>query len=136
MKIVLLGVLALATRLALAAFVISVAGARMPRQHRSRIAVTLPARRAAVWAAITDYAAMPGWWPAVKAVRTETLADGTVLTWNADDHGREVGCAPWVFPGSVKPALRRTVAFRHTIRAVGPEPAFARAALTNAAGLG
>jgi len=90
MKIVLLGVLALAALLALAAFVIYVAGARMPRQHRSRIAVTLPARRAAVWAAITDYAAMPGWWPAVKAVRTETLADGTVLTWNADDHGREV----------------------------------------------
>lgn len=90
MKIILLGVFALVTLLVLAALVIYVAGARMPREHRSVVAATLPANRTAVWAAITDYAAMPGWWPAVKAVRTETLGDGTGLTWNADAHGQEV----------------------------------------------
>ena len=62
----------------------------MPREHRSLVVVTLRASRAAVWAAITDYAAMSGWWPAVKAVRTEKPADGTVLTWNKDRHREEV----------------------------------------------
>ena len=43
-----------------------------------------------VWAALTDYAAMPQWWPAVKAVRSETRPDGDVLTWNMDSHGKEI----------------------------------------------
>jgi uncharacterized protein YndB with AHSA1/START domain len=90
MKIALCLLLGLVLLLALALVVLYAAGAQMPREHRSRVAVTLPSSRAAVWAAITDYAAMPAWWPAVKAVRTETLADGTVLTWNLDRHGQEV----------------------------------------------
>jgi uncharacterized protein YndB with AHSA1/START domain len=90
MKIVLFRGLGLVALLVLATLVVYVAGSRMPREHRSLVAVTLRANRAAVWAAITDYAAMPAWWLAVKAVRTEKLADGTVLTWNTDRHGEEV----------------------------------------------
>ena len=90
MKIALCLLLGLVLLFALAFLVLYAAGAQMPREHRSRVAVTLTANREAVWAAITDYAAMPAWWPAVKAVRTETLADGTVLTWNLDGHGQEI----------------------------------------------
>ena len=82
--------LGLVLLLALALLGLYAAGAQMPREHHSQVAVTLPASRPSVWAAITDYAAMPAWWPAVKAVRTETLADGTLLTWNTDRHGKEI----------------------------------------------
>ncbi len=75
---------------ACAALILYVAGSQMPREHRSQVTGTLRADRAAVWNAITDYAAMPGWWPAVKAVRSEKLPDGTELTWNRDSHGQEV----------------------------------------------
>jgi hypothetical protein len=33
---------------------------------------------------------MPGWWAAVKSVRSELLLDGTLITWNKDAHGNEV----------------------------------------------
>lgn len=90
MKIVLLVLLGVIVLVAVAAGVLFVCGARMPREHRSVVTVTLAASRAAVWAAITDYAAMPAWWPAVKAVRTEKRPDGTVLTINQDSRGQEI----------------------------------------------
>ena len=80
MKIALLVFLGLIALLALTALVFFIAGSSMPREHRSVVTTTIKASRAAVWAAITDYAAMPAWWPAVKAVRTEKLPDGTELT--------------------------------------------------------
>jgi uncharacterized protein YndB with AHSA1/START domain len=90
MRIAFCLLLGLVLLLALALLALYAAGAQMPREHRSQVAVMLPASRAAVWAAITDYAAMPAWWPAVKALRTEKRADGTLLTWNMDRHGQEV----------------------------------------------
>lgn len=90
MKILLYGFAGLVALLALALLVFFIAGVCLPREHRSVVTVQLAAGRTAVWAALTDYAAMPAWWPAVKAVRTEQLADGTVLTWNRDGHGREL----------------------------------------------
>jgi uncharacterized protein YndB with AHSA1/START domain len=90
MKTALFIAMGLVAAVAIAALVIYFAGARMPREHTSRITGAFRADRAAVWAAITDYAAMPGWWPAVKAVRSERLPDGTELTWNKDAHGQEV----------------------------------------------
>jgi uncharacterized protein YndB with AHSA1/START domain len=90
MKIALLIVLSLVGLVALAALVFYFAGSRMPREHRSVVSATFKANRGAVWAAITDYAAMPSWWPAVKSVRMEKLPDGTELTWNKDGHGKEI----------------------------------------------
>lgn len=90
MKIVVWVALSLATVVAVAVLVVYVAGSLMPREHRSRVTATIRAGRAAVWAAISDYGAMPGWWPAVKAVRIERLPDGTELTWNRDAHGQEI----------------------------------------------
>jgi uncharacterized protein YndB with AHSA1/START domain len=75
---------------ALAALVIYVAGLTMPREHRSRITTTLKASRDAVWTAITDYAAMPTWWPAVASVRMERLPDGAEVTINTDRRGQEI----------------------------------------------
>lgn len=82
MKIVLFALLGLVALLGVSGLVCYVAGSRMPREHRSVVTLTLPASRAAVWAALTNYAALPAWWPAVRAVRTERLPDGTELTWN------------------------------------------------------
>jgi hypothetical protein len=65
MKIAVCLLLGLVLLLALALLVLYAAGAQMPREHRSQVAVMLLASRAAVWAAITDYAAMPAWWLAV-----------------------------------------------------------------------
>jgi uncharacterized protein YndB with AHSA1/START domain len=90
MKIALYVVLGLIVLAALAALVLQLAGSRMPREHRSQVTVTLPAGRAAVWSAVTDYAGMPAWWPAVKAIRMEKLPDGTELTWNTDEHGQQI----------------------------------------------
>jgi uncharacterized protein YndB with AHSA1/START domain len=90
MKIALFVLLGLVALVTLVAFVFYVAGSRMPREHHSVVSVTLRASRSAVWAAITDYAAMPAWWPAVKVVRTERLPDGAELTWNRDSHGQEL----------------------------------------------
>ncbi len=90
MKIALFILLGLVALLALAGLVFYVAGSRLPREHRAQVTVTLPASRAAVWSAITDYAAMPSWWPAIQSVRTEKLADGTELTWTTDSHGNKL----------------------------------------------
>jgi uncharacterized protein YndB with AHSA1/START domain len=90
MKTLLLIAGGLVAALLLAALVLYIAGSRMPREHRSVVTASLHASRTAVWTAITDYAAFPSWWPAVKAIRTEKLADGTELTWNKDAHGQEI----------------------------------------------
>lgn len=90
MKILLYGLGGIVALLALALLFFYVAGARMPRAHRSVITTKLAAPRAVVWRAITDYAAMPQWWPAVKSVRLEKLPDGTELAWNLDAHGHEI----------------------------------------------
>ena len=90
MKTALLIVGSLVALLVIVALVFQIAGSRMPRDHRSVVIATFKASRAAVWAAITDYAAMPQWWPPVKAIRIEKLPDGTELTWNKDKHGQEI----------------------------------------------
>lgn len=90
MKTALFILLGLGVVVAVAALVFYIAGARMPREHRSVVTVRLPASRPAVWAAITDYAAMPGWWPGVQSIRREKLPDGTELTWHKNSHGREM----------------------------------------------
>ncbi|MEO5958008.1 MAG: hypothetical protein ABIR80_02740, partial [Opitutaceae bacterium] len=90
MKVVLFIVLGLVALVAIALLVFYAAGSRMPREHRSVATATFTAQRAAVWSAITDYAATPAWWPAVKSIRFEKLADGTELTWNMTGHGREI----------------------------------------------
>ena len=90
MKTVLRIILGLTAVLALAVLVLYVAGSRLPREHHSQVTLILRANRATVWTALTDYAAMPRWWPAVKAVRMEKLPDGTELTFNLDRHGEEI----------------------------------------------
>jgi uncharacterized protein YndB with AHSA1/START domain len=90
MKVALFVLLGLVALLVVVALVFFIAGATMPREHRSVVTATFKAVRATVWAAITDYAAMPAWWPAVKSVRIENLPDGTELTWNKDSHGQEI----------------------------------------------
>lgn len=90
MKIAFLIAGGLVVVLLVAGLVFYLAGSRLPREHRSVLQRTLAARRADVWAAITDYAAMPAWWPAVKEVRLERRPDGTELTWNKDKHGQEI----------------------------------------------
>ena len=90
MKIVLFILLGVVALIVLAALVLYAAGSRMPRAHRTVVTATLRTDRAAAWAAITNYAAMPEWWPAVKSVRLEKLGDGTELAWNQDAHGQEI----------------------------------------------
>jgi uncharacterized protein YndB with AHSA1/START domain len=90
MKLALMIVLGLVAMVVLAVLGLYVAGSQMPREHHSQITVTLRASRAEVWDLLTDYRAMPHWWPAVKAVRMEKLADGTELTWNQDRHGQKI----------------------------------------------
>ena len=90
MKIILFIVLGLFVLLLVAAVALYLAGSSMSREHRSVVTATFKAARAAVWSAITDYAAMPLWWPAVKSIRVERLPDGTELTWNKEPHGREI----------------------------------------------
>jgi hypothetical protein len=90
MKTVLWVIVGLIAVVALCALVLYVGGSRLPREHRSQLTVTLRASRAAVWTALTDYAAMPQWWPAVKAVRLGKIPDGTELTFNLDKHGQEI----------------------------------------------
>ena len=90
MKIVLYVILGLVGAVALLLLVCYVAGSRMPREHRTQLTTVLRSNRATVWAALTDYPSMPRWWPAVKSIRMEKLADGTELTWNTDKHGQEI----------------------------------------------
>ena len=90
MKLALFLLLGLVLLIALAALVFYVAGSRLPREHRSVVTATFKAARPAVWAALTDYPAMPAWWPSLKSIRTEKLPDGTELTWNTDRHNHEI----------------------------------------------
>lgn len=90
MKTALFVLLGLVALLVVVGLVFYIAGANMPREHRSVVTASFKASRAVVWAAITDYAALPSWWPAVKSIRTKKLADGTELTWNKDSHGQEI----------------------------------------------
>lgn len=90
MKIALIIVGSLIALLLIAGLVFYVAGSRLPREHRSVVTATFKASRSVVWGAITDYAAMPKWWPAVQAIRFEKLPDGTELTWNKDKRGQEI----------------------------------------------
>lgn len=66
-------------------------GRAQPERHTATIKFSLPKPRTVVWAALTDYAAMPSWWPAVRAVRLETRANGEAIAWNTDTHGQEIG---------------------------------------------
>lgn len=88
--IVLAGVLSILGLLAVFVLVLFVGGSQLPRDHVASIEFLVRTGRAETWRALTDYTAMPTWWPAVKAIRTETLPDGTVLTWNLDKRGREM----------------------------------------------
>ena len=90
MKITLFILLGLVALLLFVGLVFFIAGSQMPREHKSVVTATFKASRAVVWAAITDYAAMPKWWPAVQGIRIERLPDGTELTWNKDKHGQEI----------------------------------------------
>ncbi len=74
----------------LATLSLYVAGWIQPERHTSQITVELPVARHDVWIAITDYARMPEWWPAVKKVRMETRPNGEVWTWNRDAQGQEI----------------------------------------------
>jgi uncharacterized protein YndB with AHSA1/START domain len=90
MKIILLSLAGLIGLLVLAGLVLYLLGARLPERHRASITFSLPARRDAAWAALTDYARMAAWWPAVKSVRFETRPNGEVWTWNTDSHGQQI----------------------------------------------
>lgn len=91
MKIIFLILGSLVGLIGLAGLFFYLVGRAQPVQHKATISFALPKSRAVVWAALTDYAAMPTWWPSVKTVRTETRADGDVITWNTDGHGKEIG---------------------------------------------
>jgi hypothetical protein len=91
MKILLISLGTLAGLLIFAGLVLYLIGRAQPERHTASITFTLTKSRAIVWAALTDYAAMPRWWPAVKAIRFETRTNGEVITWNSDPHGKEIG---------------------------------------------
>jgi uncharacterized protein YndB with AHSA1/START domain len=91
MKILLLVLCVLAGLVLLAGLGLYLIGRAQPERHTASITFTVPKPRAAVWAALTDYAAMPRWWPAVKSVRLETRAGGEVITWNTDASGQVIG---------------------------------------------
>lgn len=91
MKITLLVIGSLVGLVLLAGLFLYLVGRAQPERHTATISFTLPKSRAVVWAALTDYAAIPSWWPAVKSVRLETRADGEVITWNTDGHGEVIG---------------------------------------------
>lgn len=90
MKIALLVIAAVLALVILAGLVLYLIGRSLPERHTSRLTVVLPGARPAVWTVITDYARMPEWWPAVKAIRLETRPNAEVWTWNKDSHGQEI----------------------------------------------
>jgi uncharacterized protein YndB with AHSA1/START domain len=91
MKIVLLVVAGVIALLLVAGLVIYLVGRSQPERHTASIRFVVPQPRPAVWTALTDYASMPHWWPAVKATRLEPRPDGTIVTWNTDGHGQVIG---------------------------------------------
>lgn len=90
MQFLILGVSVIACLILLAGIALFWFGHSLPEQHRAQITFEVAKPRDAVWAALTDYATMPQWWPAVTAVRLETKPDGEVLTVNVDKRGHEV----------------------------------------------
>jgi hypothetical protein len=90
MKIPLLVLGVLLTLLVVATLVLYFAGSRLPRSHRSVVTINLRAPRTTVWNAITNYSAIPQWWPDIKKVRNEKQADGTEITWLVDKSRREM----------------------------------------------
>ncbi len=91
MKIALLIVGIVLVSVVLAGVVIYFVGRAQPERHTASISFTLPKARTTVWAALTDYAATPQWWPAVKAIRFETRPNGDIITWNTDPRGQQIG---------------------------------------------
>lgn len=90
MNLVLLIAGSIVALIVLAGLVLYIIGRSLPERHTAKISVVLPAFRPAVWAAITDYAGMPAWWPDVKGIRLETRPNGEVWTWNKDARGQEI----------------------------------------------
>ena len=90
MKIALIILGILVGLLVLTGLLLYLLGRAQPERHTSRVSFAVPKPRAAVWAALTDYASMPQWWPAVKSIRFETRSDGTQLTINTDKHGQQI----------------------------------------------
>lgn len=66
-------------------------GRAQPERHTATIRFVVPQPRPVVWAALTDYAAMPRWWPAVKSIRFEPRPGSETIAWNTDAHGKEIG---------------------------------------------
>ncbi|HWA09400.1 MAG TPA: SRPBCC domain-containing protein [Opitutaceae bacterium] len=91
MKNVLLILAVLVGLIFIAGLVLYLLGRAQPERHTARRSFTVPQSPAAVWGVLTDYAAMPQWWPAVKAVRMEKRPNGETVAWNQDSHGREIG---------------------------------------------
>jgi len=91
MKTVLLIAGIVVAALLVAGLVVYLVGRSQPERHTASIRFSVPQPRPAVWAALTDYATMPQWWPAVKATRLESRPDGTVITWNTDPRGQVIG---------------------------------------------
>lgn len=91
MKIFFLSLAVLVALAVLAGLFFYLVGRAQPLRHTATITFTVANPRATVWAALTDYAAIPAWWPAVKSIRMETRANGEIITWNTDGHGKEIG---------------------------------------------
>ena len=91
MKAALIGLALVIGLIVLAGLVLYLIGRGQPERHTASRTFTVPQSRAAVWAVLTDYAGMPQWWPAVKAVRMETTPRGEIIIWNKDRRGREIG---------------------------------------------
>ena len=91
MKIVFICMGIIVALIVLAGLFFYLVGVAQPERHTASITFTVSKPRAAVWAALTDYAATPQWWPAVKKIRFETRANGEVITWTTDRRGRETG---------------------------------------------
>ncbi len=91
MKIVFVSMGIILTLTVLAGLFLYLAGLAQPERHAGSITFTMAKPSTVVWAALTDYAAMPQWWPAVKKIRFETRPNGEVVTWDTDRRGRETG---------------------------------------------
>jgi len=90
MQFVILGVSIVACLVLVGGIALYWFGHSLPERHTAQITFEVPKPRAAVWAALIDYAAMPQWWPAVTAVRLETKPNGDVVTVNTDKRGQQV----------------------------------------------
>ena len=91
MKILLLIAGIILGLIVLAGIILYLVGRSEPERHTASIRFTLPKSRLVVWTALTDYAAMPQWWPAVKSIRFETRPNGEVITLNTDPRGHQIG---------------------------------------------